>query len=142
MESPGVESLGLTDADVIALINGGGLGGRLLLPWDYDRIDDWTLVNVYLAPHDDDGRLIPIRKRMLVLAGGQTGDPDQVGRELPAPDSLDIPHEALHAGYPMSYTVLFWKVWKQRGLATEAIMEKFKETLKVYKPRGFEQATE
>jgi hypothetical protein len=114
-----------------------------MTPELFAALSDQQIASVYLAPRDKKGRLIPewklLRRRERAAPGGApepTGDPRRAGRELPAPESLDIPPEALLMGVPMAYVSMFWSVWVRRGALPADIMRRFREQVKACRPRG------
>ena len=117
------------------------MGGPTILPWQYAKISDWDLIHVYLAPREEDGTFILLRER-LRRAGGQA---DEEKEQEPPEDpitALNVPREALFMGVPMQYVLMFWQVWRRRGMAEDQIMEKFREQVKEVPPHTCFQKAE
>ena len=133
MSAPRPDSDGLTDADVLAFLN----CRSTILPWQYDKISDWDLSHVYLAPRDADGTLVTLRTRIR-RAAGWLGEPEN-DWEPPADPlaSLNLPREALFMGVPTDYVCMFFRVWRKRGLSDEETMERFRQMVKEVPPIGF-----
>ena len=88
----------------------------------------------YFAEFTEDGELVTWRQRLRRLAGELTGDPDQADRELPSVESLDIPPVVLTCGVPLDYTLMFWGLWRKRGMVTEYILDRWWEMCDQYQP--------
>jgi hypothetical protein len=131
---------GLTDADVLAILNSRGMGGPTITPAVYDTISDWDLIHIYLAPRDQDGTLVTLRTRIR-RAAGWPGEPEEDGEPLPDPlASLNVPRDALLMGVPTDYVCMFFQVWRNRGLSDEETMVKFRQLVKEVPPIGFERS--
>lgn len=108
------------------------MGGAFVTPEQYDRLTDWDIIHVYLAPRDDEGALVTLKRRISRARLG--GLPEDAQRELPSVEELQVPREALLLGVPMDYTLMFFQVWRARGLDAESTMAKFREKVKEVPP--------
>lgn len=124
------EQRGLTDQDLLALLVREPFQ---IAPDTYSRLSDRQILRVYLAPRDDDGDLVPEcdqddrgsredrrrrrwnRRRI-----------EAAGRELPPVEELKVPDEVIHSGVQMSYVLMFWQVWRGRGLTSEQVLERWR----------------
>lgn len=79
--------------------------------------------------------MISLRQRLRRLNGETTGSLENAARELPSVEELDIPAEVLSAGVPLDYTLLFWSVWRKRGMETEYILARWREMIAAQPPR-------
>lgn len=121
---------GLTDQDLL------GLFARepfQITPAVYAGLSDRQILKVYLAPRDDDGDLIPEcdqddrgsredRKRRR----WHRRRIEAAGKELPPVEDLKVPDEVIHQGVQMSYVLMYWQVWRGRGLTSEQVLEKWR----------------
>lgn len=86
----------------------------------------------YFAEFDDDGELVPLRRRLRRL--GETLAPC----EMPSAETLDIPPDVLLCGVPMDYVLSWWSVWRQRGtLTTEQLTERWYEERRAAPPHNW-----
>jgi len=126
---------GLTDADTLAIINSRGLGGAFVSPHVWKQISDWDKLHVYLAPRDDEGDLITLRRR-ISRARAESGDPDNAGQEFPSMKELGVPEWAIYVGVPMCYVLGFWQQEARKGKKPEEIEAKFRDLIKKVPPSG------
>lgn len=94
------------------------MSGPTITPEQYRKISDWDLLHVYLhAVRDDDGIYIPIGQRIKQSAGYFESDGEEDSE--PAKDpiaALGVPREALFLGVPVQYAVMFFNVYRNRGM--------------------------
>lgn len=99
-------------------------------PRQYADLSDWQIVNVYLAPTDDDGKPIPMRGQTSDGGDGPTGDPDLAGRELPSAKELELPSDALAYGVPMDFVLMSFQTYRRRGLTAEQATERWRARMR------------
>jgi hypothetical protein len=125
---------------VLAILNSRGMGGPTILPAQYKTISDWDLLHVYLAPRDDQGDFITLRRRIAYAAGfpDQLDSESEEGAEPPIDPiaASGIPREAFLMGVPVCYVLMFFKTWRDRGFDDQAAMEKLKAKIAEVPPWG------
>ena len=124
------EQRGLTDQDLLALL----VREPFQVSADtYSRLSDRQILKVYLAPRDEDGDLVPECDQD---DRGSRADRrrrrwnrrriEAAGKELPPVEELKIPEEVIHSGVQMAYVLMYWQVWRGRGLTTEQVLERWR----------------
>jgi hypothetical protein len=124
----------MTDADVLAVLVREPFSG--VTPGVYARLSDWQIVEVYLAPRDDEHKLVPYRTRHRKPSDGPTGRPGDAHRELKSAGELGVPKECFYQGPGRGYVLMFWQVWRGRGLSVEETLERWRAQLRRCPPAG------
>jgi hypothetical protein len=92
----------------------------------------------YFAEFTEDGDLVPLRQRMRRLQGEASGDPAHADRELPSVEELEIPANVLVCGVPMDFALMWWGIWRRRGVfSTEQLLEKWCEEMRRSPPHNW-----
>lgn len=52
---------------------------------------------------------------------------EAAGRELPSVEEMRIPDEVIYSGVQMAYVLVYWQVWRGRGLTSEQVLEKWRQ---------------
>jgi hypothetical protein len=120
------------------------MGGNRMMPWEYDRLDDWTILNVYLAPRDKDTGELRLLRDRLGITKSDLAELERYGKRRPTIKELDIPREAWLMGATGTFVRMWWELWRSdlpgRGKTSEQTMELFKAKLRQCPPRmGFDQ---
>jgi hypothetical protein len=116
------------DADVLAVLVREPFAG--VTPAVYAGLSDWQIAEVYLAPRDDDHQLTAYRRRHRRPEDGPTGRPEDAGRELKSAEELGVPGECFFQGPGRAYVLMFWQVWRGRGLSVEQTLGRWQAQLK------------
>lgn len=119
----------LSDQDLLSLFLREPFAG--ITPGVYASLSDRQIVHVFLAPRDEDGVLIPEARQKDTAAGKleawRQERLDRAGQELPSLEDLEVPDEAFTRGVPMAFVLMFWQVWRSRGLTAAETLERWRE---------------
>jgi hypothetical protein len=101
-----------------------------MTPELYASLSDRVILGCYLAQRDEDGALIPERRRRREHSRGSrgepTGRPEDAARELPSAESLEIPALVWDSGTPGDFTLMWWQTWRSRACyTTEQLLERW-----------------
>ncbi len=104
----------------------GGFGG--LTASEYNATADRDVLESYFAPRDDRGNLIPLAERLAEAGIGQKNP----WKLFKSPEELQIPAAAYAVTGsdgrppPTEYLLMFWQVWRNRGMGTAEILERWR----------------
>jgi hypothetical protein len=109
-----------------------------MTPELYASLSDRVILGCYLSQRDEDGALIPERRRRREQSersrssrghgqsGEPTGRPEDAARELPSAESLEIPALVWDSGTPGDFTLMWWQTWRSRACyTTEQLLERW-----------------
>jgi len=123
---------GLSDRDCYLLLSRGGLGGWSGLTLaDYAALSDRQILALLTVDWNEDGSFV----REQASTEAPAGSIAAAGRELPAPECLDLSEEdlqralALRVGPDVRYLTMFLSVWKGRGKSTQEALGLWREHL-------------
>lgn len=101
-----------------------------ITPAVYAALSDRQILDIYLAPRDEDGTLVAEgSSRRRSVRAQRRERLERAWRELPSAAALEIPAEVMDSPVGQrqpSFVRMYWQVWRGRGLDTQQVLARWK----------------